>query len=297
VANRLAGAFVEVGGNVEVVVIPNPNGVYALSVADVPDRARGGTVYLGDRGFEVQSLTADLRSGTNQFTFNFGPPGNPGDRGIASALAVLRDLVSGAPVSLSLPDVSGGESTTATSTVFSASSTGLAPRSTGAGGRARQARFDTLQALAEVLADVWTELLKGREGAGDEPTTSSDNAELLPMLRAITRVLDEMLKSGAVRPNTRQGKSSDRQSQPDAPPSIREQAIRSHADGQLDFQALQRHVSRGSASSSPRIPDSDPHAAGVPARPAAALDSQANPNNTSADGNSTAGSQARASAS
>ena len=72
VSNGLPRAFVEVGGIVEVVVIPNPVGTYALSVADVPSGARGGLVYLSDQGSATTSFTDLLRTGTIQFAFTFG---------------------------------------------------------------------------------------------------------------------------------------------------------------------------------------------------------------------------------
>jgi hypothetical protein len=47
-ASTLASAFVQVGGNLELVVIPNPLGTYTLGVDEAPARARGGTVYFGN---------------------------------------------------------------------------------------------------------------------------------------------------------------------------------------------------------------------------------------------------------
>ena len=66
-SNRLPRTFVEVGGNVEVVVIPNPRGTYRLQVADVPASARGGAVYFGAQSPVVDVFTAALRNGVRSF--------------------------------------------------------------------------------------------------------------------------------------------------------------------------------------------------------------------------------------
>ena len=70
VARTIPNAFVEVGGNVEIVVIPNVNGQYRLDVADVPAAARGGVVFLGRQSEMVQTFTNELRSGTRSFNFD-----------------------------------------------------------------------------------------------------------------------------------------------------------------------------------------------------------------------------------
>lgn len=65
-------AFVEVGGNVELVVIANAGGNYQLSVANVPPQARGGVVFLGANGEMSMSLTPELRGG--RFSFSLDLP-------------------------------------------------------------------------------------------------------------------------------------------------------------------------------------------------------------------------------
>lgn len=76
VERSIPNAFVEVGGNVEIVVIPDVNGRYRLDVANVPAAARGGVVFLGRQSEMVQTFTDELRSGTQSFTFDLkdGPP-------------------------------------------------------------------------------------------------------------------------------------------------------------------------------------------------------------------------------
>lgn len=70
VERTIPNAFVEVGGNVEIVVIPNVNGEFKLNVADVPAAARGGVVFLGRQSEMVQTFTDELRGGVRSFDFD-----------------------------------------------------------------------------------------------------------------------------------------------------------------------------------------------------------------------------------
>jgi hypothetical protein len=63
----IPGGFTSVVGNVEVVVVPTPGGTFTLSVGDVGALARGGVAFLEEQDTRVQSLTDDLRNGTQQF--------------------------------------------------------------------------------------------------------------------------------------------------------------------------------------------------------------------------------------
>ncbi len=74
VTQNLAKTFVEVGGNVEVLVVANAAGTFALNVADVPPTARGGAVLFGEDNIQTVGLTDGLQSGQDQFTFDFGEP-------------------------------------------------------------------------------------------------------------------------------------------------------------------------------------------------------------------------------
>jgi hypothetical protein len=297
--SSLPKAFVQVGGNVELVVIPNPIGTYELNVADAPARARGGAVYFGDHGFAIRSLTDELRAGASQFSLPTQPSApSLAESGIASAIVALRGILPQAVTVLTLPDLSSGKASVPTDAALSAASSGLAPRTSGAGGPARQARLDSLQAIGEILADLWAELMKEMQGEAAEPAAAADDVALPPVLRTITRILDGMLNFNAPRPtSTQQCKSSDRQPLPTATPrSNPDQVIRSRGAGDFDFQPSQRRVSRSGAPGSQPIPDTNPHAAGAETRPAGTVDSQASPNQSPANGNPTAGSSSRASA-
>ena len=77
VASNLPQTFIEVGGNVEVIVIPNPSGTYQLNVADVAAHSRGGWVLLGNSNSQSHPLTDQLRSasaqtGQSSFALDFG---------------------------------------------------------------------------------------------------------------------------------------------------------------------------------------------------------------------------------
>ncbi len=71
VANSLSRSFVEVGGNVELVVLAQPAGIFQLNVSDVPPLARGGVAYLGNQQDTIQVLTAALRAGERSFQLGF----------------------------------------------------------------------------------------------------------------------------------------------------------------------------------------------------------------------------------
>jgi hypothetical protein len=77
--------FIEVGGNIEVVVVAGKAGQFKLDVADVPEAARGGVVVLSPQGNQSESFTEALRGGTNQFIINIPVAdvvlGNPGSTG------------------------------------------------------------------------------------------------------------------------------------------------------------------------------------------------------------------------
>ena len=64
-SNNLSSAYVNVAGNVEVIVIPNPppTGTYNLTVSNVPPTARGGVVTLGTQQNTTQSLTQHCNPG------------------------------------------------------------------------------------------------------------------------------------------------------------------------------------------------------------------------------------------
>ena len=104
VAGKLPGAFVEVGGNVEVLVIPNPGGHYQLNLADVPARARGGVVFFSNLQTVVRSFTDALRGGTLNFVL---------DAGSFHLTANLVTSVSTSSFPLSLPGLRQFETTTA----------------------------------------------------------------------------------------------------------------------------------------------------------------------------------------
>jgi hypothetical protein len=62
--------YVDVTGNVEVIVVANASGTFQLGVSDLSATARGGVVVLGTTGNQTQNLTNGLRSGTTSFTIS-----------------------------------------------------------------------------------------------------------------------------------------------------------------------------------------------------------------------------------
>jgi hypothetical protein len=80
VAGGLRNAFVEVGGNVELVVIAGAQGTFTLNVGDVGGAVRGGAVVINGASPQTVGLMDALRGGTSQFQFslNGAVPGQPG---------------------------------------------------------------------------------------------------------------------------------------------------------------------------------------------------------------------------
>ncbi len=72
VANGLVNSFVEVGGNVELVILAQPSGIFQLNIADVPPLARGGWAHLGQNGNQTVILTEAMRSGDRSFLLGVG---------------------------------------------------------------------------------------------------------------------------------------------------------------------------------------------------------------------------------
>jgi hypothetical protein len=67
--SNLRKTFIEVGGNIELIVIADAVGEYDLSLEDVPARARAGVVHFGPQGPKFATFTAALRAGTLATTF------------------------------------------------------------------------------------------------------------------------------------------------------------------------------------------------------------------------------------
>ncbi len=70
--NNVPKTFVEVGGNVELLVVADAVGEYRLNVQDIPERARGMAVLLGNASENAISLTAAIRGGQQDFVFAMG---------------------------------------------------------------------------------------------------------------------------------------------------------------------------------------------------------------------------------
>jgi hypothetical protein len=75
VENTFGQGYVNVTGNLEVIVLPffaRTTETLRLSVSNVPATARGGVLYFGAEHNEVVPLTAALRSGTLDYLLSFG---------------------------------------------------------------------------------------------------------------------------------------------------------------------------------------------------------------------------------
>ena len=103
-ANTIGQAYVNVTGNLEVIVVPfaaSATETLHLRVADVAATVRGGVLYFGADGNQVRPLTADLRGGTTDFLLSFG--------------STLLSPIPSTPLSALVPDrpATGGNGTPA----------------------------------------------------------------------------------------------------------------------------------------------------------------------------------------
>jgi hypothetical protein len=84
--NSINRTYVEVGGNVEVIVTAAVSGTYRLNVSDVQPTARGGVLILDGNNVQSQSLTAEMRGGESNFQFQFASP-------VAALAAAIQQAV------------------------------------------------------------------------------------------------------------------------------------------------------------------------------------------------------------
>ncbi len=72
VSSNISQSFVQVGGNVELVVMANAAGTFNLDASNIPSTARGGEVELSSSGSSSESLTSTLRENANgEASFQF----------------------------------------------------------------------------------------------------------------------------------------------------------------------------------------------------------------------------------
>jgi hypothetical protein len=78
VSRGLSDTFVEVGGNVELMVVAGARGTFTLNVGDVGAQARGGAVVINQGAADSIALTDAMRGGTTQFDFRITSPADAG---------------------------------------------------------------------------------------------------------------------------------------------------------------------------------------------------------------------------
>ncbi|HEY2881517.1 MAG TPA: hypothetical protein VGJ15_03775, partial [Pirellulales bacterium] len=203
VANNLPQTFVEVGGNVEVVVIPNPNGTYQLNVADVAAHSRGGWVLLGDATPQTHLLTGQLRNAAAQsgaassFELSFGTPSIRPAIGIQT---VAIGLTAATETVLASFSQSGSSSTVIPATVRTATSSEVAAQvstsssalTDSAAGAAPTKPSDLSATFWKPLTNLWAEINRSlRESTNDDQqqTNSTDAGAPLSQLWLIVSQL------------------------------------------------------------------------------------------------------------
>jgi hypothetical protein len=116
VTNSLPRTYIEVGGNVELVVMAGVSGRFTLNVDNVPQTARGGAVVIGGGRVETTALTTAMRAGEREFQFlvpatvAIVPPGTIGGGGDVLGNLVLAAIT--ASTASSSNPAAGGPATT-----------------------------------------------------------------------------------------------------------------------------------------------------------------------------------------
>jgi hypothetical protein len=77
VKNQQSRTFVEVSGNIEVLVLADVAGTFHLNVADVPPTARGGALVFSQLGDQTFAFTDFLREGKDSFIIDIANVMNP----------------------------------------------------------------------------------------------------------------------------------------------------------------------------------------------------------------------------
>jgi hypothetical protein len=173
VASNLPKTFVEVGGNVEVIVVANAAGTYRLDLADVPERARGTAVLLEVASNRVVPLTAAIRDGQRSFLLSMEsklpsvPNRADASPRAAAVLAALSQAVTtserGAAQVQAAASVSESVSLTMDATFVSPSQSGsnvAPPAAAGGGAPQNQTEPKGIDNLLELLIESLEEFLR-----------------------------------------------------------------------------------------------------------------------------------------
>jgi hypothetical protein len=202
-SNNLPNTFVEVGGNVELVIIPNPTGIYRLSVANVPPHARGGYVHFGHLAPMAAPITAALRAGDSSFTIDFGTTN--ASRALASAF--ISTIVSSAtqlPRTVFGLDVAELSSSTRelaeiASRSLKASAPVTSAGSFGGGSSVPAEWLDALQSAWDELSGLWEdldrEIFDALNPEENEDVAGETTAPLLRIWRVINNLFGDVMES------------------------------------------------------------------------------------------------------
>jgi hypothetical protein len=207
VANNLPQTFVEVGGNVEVIVIPNPIGTYHMQLADVAASARGGAVFFGnlaDQAAGIGSLTTEaIDSGDRNFTFTFDSTSNV-DAAALGQPSMAESGMAALPTSVLLTASSTDSALVAgISNFLSAAPIATAEIVADAGGSAPVVPPDALAQLWEPISTMWSGLSRRFQDRAEpdhmDPSDAlPDVLQLLDVWRLMTPLMRGMLPANGL---------------------------------------------------------------------------------------------------
>lgn len=175
VVQNMPKTYVQVAGNIELIVVADAVGTYRLDIANIPTQPRGALGILNNATTQFVSLTPQIRSGITSFQFNAsldsigGPPASPLPPNSPVRPSTPSLLVSGNPIFESQErseEARGEQSDTAepaSSVTMESADTSLGPgtsrrdnpRLAGAG---LQMLLDALPKLYDVWTGFWVQL-------------------------------------------------------------------------------------------------------------------------------------------
>ena len=263
VARHLLLTDVEVGGNLETIVIPNPSGTYQLNIADAAAHSRGGWVFLGNQAPEVHSLTDTIRQGAvssdgiSNFNLRF--------ESTAIAQVAVFGVAAASTFSPGVVQVPSLTSTSATSTATSVtaeiSSTGSSSAKSlavngGGDGSALRTIIDPTAEVWEQFSSLWGGLNRKLK-KGLQPG-NSESADAIPLMTPLLRVWRTLTNMFGRAPSSKESNAASSSPQTKNQPGVDQNEHEKAGANQSDGQAVNSSAQDYSAQHSHTVFFSDP---------------------------------------
>jgi hypothetical protein len=176
VQNNETKTYVEVGNNVELLVVANPSGAFNLNVADVPLTARGALALFTADATQTFELTDSIRGGTSFFSFEAGEAASQGVASTQTSATIANQNLA-LVISLLTIGLTEAESQRSKAPVAvdeGVSSGGLVARLVANLGLAANGGYDDSAAEEAAIDDFFWDWFKFLESLGSNDGTYAD---------------------------------------------------------------------------------------------------------------------------